>query len=69
MFWRLWLDGTLNVLDRHSLFFASRGANIVVNDFNAKAAQDVVDQITKGLRDPAALSSCLTASQLAARLS
>ncbi|KIY72364.1 peroxisomal hydratase-dehydrogenase-epimerase [Cylindrobasidium torrendii FP15055 ss-10] len=29
----------------HSLFFASRGANIVVNDFNGKAAQAVVDQI------------------------
>ncbi|TFL04034.1 peroxisomal hydratase-dehydrogenase-epimerase [Pterulicium gracile] len=31
----------------YSLLFASRGANIVVNDFNADAAQAVVDQITK----------------------
>ncbi|KAG6880125.1 hypothetical protein C0992_005832 [Termitomyces sp. T32_za158] len=31
----------------YSLLFASRGANIVVNDFNAAAAQKVVDEITK----------------------
>ncbi|KAF9048708.1 peroxisomal hydratase-dehydrogenase-epimerase [Panaeolus papilionaceus] len=30
----------------YSLLFASRGANVVVNDFNAEAAQKVVDQIT-----------------------
>ncbi|KAJ7127053.1 peroxisomal hydratase-dehydrogenase-epimerase [Mycena epipterygia] len=31
----------------YSLLFASRGANIVVNDFNSEAAQKVVDQIVK----------------------
>ncbi|KAH9838412.1 multifunctional beta-oxidation protein [Rhodofomes roseus] len=31
----------------YSLFYASRGANIVVNDFNQAAAQKVVDEITK----------------------
>lgn len=31
----------------YSLLFASRGANIVVNDFNAAAAQKVVDEIVK----------------------
>ncbi|KIK10140.1 hypothetical protein K443DRAFT_126912 [Laccaria amethystina LaAM-08-1] len=31
----------------YSLLFASRGANIVVNDFNASAAQKVVDEIVK----------------------
>ncbi|KAG6917014.1 hypothetical protein DXG01_004279 [Tephrocybe rancida] len=31
----------------YSLLFASRGANVVVNDFNAAAAQRVVDEITK----------------------
>lgn len=35
-------------LDRYSHLFASRGANIVVNDFNAIAAQKVVDEITRG---------------------
>jgi len=29
--------------------FASRGANVVVNDFNAAAAQKVVDEITSGM--------------------
>ncbi|EGO24290.1 hypothetical protein SERLADRAFT_415443 [Serpula lacrymans var. lacrymans S7.9] len=29
----------------YSLLFASRGANVVVNDFNAEAAQKVVDEI------------------------
>jgi multifunctional beta-oxidation protein len=32
---------------RYSLLFASRGANLVVNDFNPVAAQKVVDEITK----------------------
>jgi len=32
----------------YSLLFASRGANVVVNDFNPAAAQKVVDEITKG---------------------
>jgi multifunctional beta-oxidation protein len=36
------------VNDSYALLFASRGANIVVNDFNAAAAQKVVDEITKG---------------------
>ncbi|KAJ7227125.1 peroxisomal hydratase-dehydrogenase-epimerase [Mycena pura] len=31
----------------YSLLFASRGANVVVNDFNKEAAQKVVDQIVK----------------------
>lgn len=31
----------------YSLLFASRGANVVVNDFNPAAAQKVVDEITK----------------------
>ncbi|KAG0705683.1 hypothetical protein DFH29DRAFT_1029857 [Suillus ampliporus] len=31
----------------YSLLFASRGANVVVNDFNAEAAQKVVDEIKK----------------------
>ncbi|KAH9928628.1 multifunctional beta-oxidation protein [Fomitopsis serialis] len=30
----------------YSLFYASRGANVVVNDFNQAAAQKVVDEIT-----------------------
>ena len=33
----------------YSLLFASRGANVVVNDFNAAAAQKVVDEIVKGM--------------------
>ncbi|KAF8206509.1 peroxisomal hydratase-dehydrogenase-epimerase [Mycena galopus ATCC 62051] len=33
---------------RYSLLFASRGANVVVNDFNPEAAQKVVDQIVNG---------------------
>ena len=32
----------------YSLLFALRGANVVVNDFNAAAAQKVVDEIIKG---------------------
>ena len=32
----------------YSLLFASQGANVVVNDFNATAAQKVVDEIVKG---------------------
>ncbi|RDB25631.1 Peroxisomal hydratase-dehydrogenase-epimerase [Hypsizygus marmoreus] len=31
----------------YSLLFAARGANVVVNDFNAAAAQKVVDEIVK----------------------
>ncbi|KAF9790898.1 multifunctional beta-oxidation protein [Thelephora terrestris] len=31
----------------YSFLFASRGANVVVNDFNSSAAQKVVDEITK----------------------
>ncbi|KAG6831817.1 hypothetical protein H0H92_007494 [Tricholoma furcatifolium] len=31
----------------YSLLFAARGANVVVNDFNAAAAQELVDQIVK----------------------
>jgi len=36
----------------YSLLFASRGANVVVNDFNPAAAQKVVDEIIKGALDP-----------------
>jgi multifunctional beta-oxidation protein len=32
----------------YALLFASRGANVVVNDFNPEAAQKVVDEIKKG---------------------
>lgn len=39
---------TLTGPGRYSLQFASRGANVVVNDFNPDAAQKVVDQIVKG---------------------
>lgn len=38
-----------NEWGRYSLLFASRGANVVVNDFNAEAAQKVVDEIKKGV--------------------
>ena len=40
---------SLTVIYSYSLLFASRGANVVVNDFNATAAQKVVDEIVKGL--------------------
>lgn len=33
---------------RYSLFYASRGANVVVNDVSQAASQKVVDEITKG---------------------
>ena len=33
----------------YSILFASRGANVVVNDFNPAAAQKVVNEITKGI--------------------
>ena len=33
----------------YSLAFASRGANVVVNDLNGEAAQKVVDEIVKGV--------------------
>src|SRR5688572_20928329 len=36
----------------YSLLFASRGANVVVNDFNGAAAQKVVDEIVKGACRP-----------------
>ena len=32
----------------YALLFSSRGANVVVNDFNGAAAQKVVDEITRG---------------------
>ena len=35
---------------RYSLLYGSRGANVVVNDFNKEAAQKVVDEINKGAR-------------------
>ena len=47
-------DATCGANDRgfaprsYSLLYASRGANVVVNDFNKDAAQMVVDEITKG---------------------
>ncbi|KAF7316889.1 Peroxisomal hydratase-dehydrogenase-epimerase [Mycena chlorophos] len=40
--------GKTQVLGPYSLLFASRGANVVVNDFNKDAAQKVVDEISKG---------------------
>lgn len=45
------LNGTRLILDdgtSYSLLFASRGANVVVNDFNQAAAQKVVDEIKAG---------------------
>jgi hypothetical protein len=33
----------------YSILFASRGANVVVNDFNPSSAQKVVDEITNGM--------------------
>jgi multifunctional beta-oxidation protein len=42
----------LTIVGRYSLLFASRGANVVVNDFNPEAAQKVVDQINKGALTP-----------------
>ena len=36
----------------YSLLFASRGANVVANDFNPAAAQKVVDEIIKGALGP-----------------
>jgi len=41
-------DFDILCLNRYSLLFASRGANVIVNDSNATAAQKVVDEITKG---------------------
>lgn len=38
---------TVVFVSSYSLLFASRGANVVVNDFNPAAAQKVVDEITK----------------------
>lgn len=38
----------------YSLLFASRGANVVVNDVSQAAAQKVVDEISKG-----SVSSCV----------
>ena len=35
---------------RYSLLYGSRGANVVVNDFNKEAAQKVVDEINAGAR-------------------
>ncbi|KAK0469838.1 peroxisomal hydratase-dehydrogenase-epimerase [Desarmillaria tabescens] len=44
----------------YSLFFASRGANVVVNDFNAAAAQKVVDEIVKAGGKAVANTSSVT---------
>ncbi|KAK0223168.1 multifunctional beta-oxidation protein [Armillaria fumosa] len=44
----------------YSLFFASRGANIVVNDFNAAEAQKVVDEIVKAGGKAVANTSSVT---------
>ena len=35
-------------MSSYSLHFASRGANVVVNDVSQAAAQKVVDEITQG---------------------
>ena len=45
---------------RYSLLYASRGANVVVNDFNAEAAQKVVDEIRKGVHEHACRQDCLS---------
>ena len=37
---------------RYSLLYGSRGANVVVNDFNKEAAQKVVDEINAGAHCP-----------------
>lgn len=39
----------IEFLNRYSLLYASRGANVVVNDVSQAAAQKVVDEITKGM--------------------
>ncbi|KAK7041719.1 hypothetical protein VNI00_009008 [Paramarasmius palmivorus] len=44
----------------YSLLFASRGANVVVNDFNREAAQKVVDEIVKAGGKAAVNSSSVT---------
>jgi len=44
----------------YSLLFASRGANVVVNDFNPEAAQKVVDQIVNAGGKAVANSSSAT---------
>lgn len=44
----------------YSIFFGSRGANVVVNDFNAENAQKVVDHIVKGASAQALLESATT---------
>ncbi|KAG2107078.1 peroxisomal hydratase-dehydrogenase-epimerase [Suillus cothurnatus] len=44
----------------YSLLFASRGANVVVNDFNAEAAQKVVDEIKKAGGSAVANTSSVT---------
>ncbi|KAF8920265.1 multifunctional beta-oxidation protein [Mucidula mucida] len=44
----------------YSLLFASRGANVVVNDFNANAAQSLVDQIVKAGGKAVANTSSVT---------
>ncbi|XP_006459344.1 multifunctional beta-oxidation protein [Agaricus bisporus var. bisporus H97] len=44
----------------YSLLFASRGANVVVNDFNAAAAQKVVDEITQAGGKAVANTSSVT---------
>ncbi|KAH7913555.1 peroxisomal hydratase-dehydrogenase-epimerase [Hygrophoropsis aurantiaca] len=44
----------------YSLLFASRGANVVVNDFNGEAAQKVVDEIKKAGGNAVANTSSVT---------
>ncbi|KIK63149.1 hypothetical protein GYMLUDRAFT_41469 [Collybiopsis luxurians FD-317 M1] len=44
----------------YSLLFASRGANVVVNDFNGAAAQKVVDEITQAGGKAVANTSSVT---------
>ncbi|KAH7930228.1 peroxisomal hydratase-dehydrogenase-epimerase [Leucogyrophana mollusca] len=44
----------------YSLLFASRGANVVVNDFNGEAAQRVVDEIKKAGGNAVANTSSVT---------
>lgn len=44
----------------YALLYASRGANVVVNDFNPQAAQKVADEIKRGSSD-----SCVRSESIA----
>jgi len=46
----LFLTDQMAFHSRYSLLYGSRGADVVVNDFNNEAAQKVVDEINAGAR-------------------